>query len=95
VADGAPANLFVGASLESLLGRPLREIPLEATRELLGGSRILVTGAGGSVGTALVHALLDIRPAAVVALDHHEAQLFALGRTLPREAPVDLRLTDV
>jgi FlaA1/EpsC-like NDP-sugar epimerase len=95
VTDGARAELFAGATLETLLGRPFRQIPLEEAKAVLGGSRILVTGAGGSVGSALVPALLTLQPASIIALDHHEAQLFALGRALPREAPVDLRLADI
>jgi FlaA1/EpsC-like NDP-sugar epimerase len=88
-------DLFAGESLQTILGRPLREIPYPAAEELITRARVLVTGAGGSVGNALVPAPLSLRPAQVIALDHHEAELFALGRTLGTHAPVDLRLADV
>lgn len=44
--------------------------------------RVLVTGAAGSIGSALVHRLLAYRPRAVAALDIHENGLFGLQRSL-------------
>jgi O-antigen biosynthesis protein WbqV len=88
-------DLFAADHLPTILGRPLKEIPHPAASQLIPGARILVTGAAGSVGRSLVPALLKHGPAQVIALDHHEAELFALGRTLGPDAPVDLRLADV
>jgi FlaA1/EpsC-like NDP-sugar epimerase len=86
----------------TLLGRP--ELPLDwsaATRELQ-GARVLVTGAGGSVGARLAEALLDLGPAHLTLLDHHDHALFGLRRRLDdlaRERPTmpswSLALADV
>src|SRR5687768_14622664 len=66
----------------TLLGR--EELPLDwslAKRELA-GARVLVTGAGGSVGARLAEMLLDLGPAHLTLLDHHDHALFALRRRL-------------
>src|SRR5438552_3336215 len=93
---GASADdIFAGPNLPALLGRPLRRIPTEDGRRQLARARILVTGAAGSVGTALVSRLLDLEPELIVAVDIHEASLFRLLRSLPTGSPVDLRVADV
>jgi dTDP-glucose 4,6-dehydratase len=68
--------------LPALLARP--ELPLDwgAARRELGGKRILVTGAGGSVGSRLAEALLEVGPAHLTLLDHHDHALFGLRRRL-------------
>lgn len=86
---------FVGASLAFLLGRPLRAIPVDQGVGEITGARILVTGAGGSVGSALVRRLVALGPERIIAVDSHEASLFRLGRDLPAGAPIQLRLADV
>jgi FlaA1/EpsC-like NDP-sugar epimerase len=94
-AGGSTDDIFAGQHLPALLGRPLCRIPTEDGRRQLARSRILVTGAAGSVGTALVSRLLDLDPELIVAVDTHEASLFRLLRSLPTGAPVDLRVADV
>jgi FlaA1/EpsC-like NDP-sugar epimerase len=86
--------LFEGATAEALLGRPLRQIQTDEARSLLTTSRVLVTGAGGSVGVSLVARLAELPAATIIALDHHEPSLFRLARDLPN-ASLDLVLADV
>jgi O-antigen biosynthesis protein WbqV len=90
-----PGDLFAGANLRTLLGRPLRDIPVADGLSQLGGACVLVTGAGGSVGSSLIARLAQHRPGRVVALDSHEASLFRLGRDAPAELPIELELADV
>ncbi len=90
-----PGDLFTGSNLTALLGRPLREIPIEAGVRELAGACVLVTGAGGSVGSRLIARLAAQRPARVIALDSHEASLFRLGRDAPQELGLELELADV
>ena len=60
---------------------------LDTARRVLSGQRLLVTGAGGSVGTKLARLLLDLDPAHLTLLDHHDHALVALGRRLDALAP--------
>lgn len=70
-----------------------------ALTEAFAGRRVLVTGAAGSLGGALLPALAARRPAALIALDKDEQGLFALGEAWrpawgapPRRALCDLRV---
>ena len=81
-------------TLERLLGRPVRPLLTVAQREALAGRRVLITGAGGSVGSELVSQLAGARPKALVLADHSELALVRVERTLRERWPgVELRPT--
>ncbi len=67
-----------------LLGRSERSGDLEEAAAWVRGRRVLVTGAAGSVGWPLAHALLAAAPASLTLVDHHEHSLFSLERSLGR-----------
>jgi FlaA1/EpsC-like NDP-sugar epimerase len=71
----------------ALLGRPELVTDLAAARRALRGRRMLVTGAGGSVGVHLVELLLGLDPERLTLLDHHDHALFTLKGRLDRAAP--------
>jgi FlaA1/EpsC-like NDP-sugar epimerase len=75
------------AAQQHLLGRRVRSILTRADRRTLGGQRVLVTGAGGSVGSELARQLARCRPARLVLLDHSEYALFAIERELRHAHP--------
>ena len=50
------------------------------------GQSVLVTGAGGYIGSALVKAIAATRPSRLVLLDSCEQNLFDISRTVPGEA---------
>lgn len=49
----------------------------------LEGKRILVTGAGGSIGSALIRALVELAPHQLILLEAAEHNLYQLDATLP------------
>lgn len=59
--------------------------PLMAT--LLDGKRILITGAGGTAGSALVRQILTYRPQALILTDHDDKALAGLGSSIARQFP--------
>jgi len=72
--------------VEDILVRPPVHTDLDAARNLIRGRRVLVTGAGGSIGSEIVRQLLAFEPAHVWALDRdetllHEASLHWDGPT--------------
>src|SRR5687768_7220307 len=66
----------------ALLGRPELVTDLGPSLAALSSSRILLTGAGGSLGTLLATALVGVPGVHLSLLDHHEHSLFSLQRLL-------------
>lgn len=64
--------------VEDLLGRDSVKLDMEAIRRSYSGRVILVTGAGGSIGSELCRQLLRFNPAALVLFDLSEFALYRL-----------------
>ena len=64
--------------LEDLLGRKPVNLQSDAIAAMLTGKRVLVTGAGGSIGRELVVQILEYGPAEIVCVDQAEIAIFAL-----------------
>jgi len=64
--------------VEDLLGREKVEIDFAAIRAFLNKKRVLITGAGGSIGSELARTVLQYEPRAVAFLDIDETELFHL-----------------
>jgi len=62
--------------IEDLLGRQPVQLNLGELAEFLRGRRIMVTGAGGSIGSELVRQVAGFEPAELVLLDHAENGLY-------------------
>jgi FlaA1/EpsC-like NDP-sugar epimerase len=89
---------FTPDELHALLGRPVRQVLTTADRRAFRRRRVLITGAGGSVGSALAREIAACRPAALTLVDHSEQHLFEIGRALEAAAPgvpAVLRLADI
>ena len=61
--------------IEDLLGRRQVETDLRAVSAMVRGRRVLVTGAGGSIGSEISRQVAALGPAALVLLDHDETHL--------------------
>lgn len=64
--------------LEDLLGRNSVDLNDDAIQALLANKRVLITGAGGSIGTELVRQVFQRNPEAVLCLDQSELAIFNL-----------------
>ena len=58
-----------------LLPRPTVDTDLTPVSELLAGKRVLITGAGGSIGSEITRQVLRFGPEMVIAVDHDETHL--------------------
>lgn len=79
--------------IDDLLGRQQVPTDLEAVRGLLQGRRVLITGAGGSIGSEIARQVADCQPAELLLLDHDETHLHDVAATIP--GPVTQLLCDV
>jgi FlaA1/EpsC-like NDP-sugar epimerase len=67
--------------IDDLIGREQVETDLEAVQRMLAGRRVLVTGAGGSIGSEIVRQVAAAAPATLVAVDHDESHLHDMAAT--------------
>src|SRR3984893_8419055 len=75
------------ARLEDLLGRQPVQIDLASIRNQLEGKVLLITGAGGSIGSELSRQVCDFAPREVILVDRSENCLFKLGLDFSTNRP--------
>jgi FlaA1/EpsC-like NDP-sugar epimerase len=73
--------------LEDLLGRPAVALEEGPIRARITGSVVLVTGAGGSIGSELCRQIARFAPAALVGFDHAETALYQIDQELRTSFP--------
>jgi FlaA1/EpsC-like NDP-sugar epimerase len=71
--------------VEDMLGREAVELDLAAIASYLSGSAVLVTGAGGSIGSELCRQVAALGAGRIVLLDHSENALVDIERELVHE----------
>lgn len=74
-------------SVEDLLGRPQAVLDRDGIAALIRGRRVLVTGAGGSIGSELARQVADLAPASLTLFDHGEFALFTIDRDVAARHP--------
>ncbi len=70
-----------------LLGRPQNVLDRAAMRALVSGKRVLITGAGGTIGSELVRQIADLDPATLCLLDSGEFNLYTIDQQLTEAHP--------
>jgi FlaA1/EpsC-like NDP-sugar epimerase len=85
---GALARQVREVRVEDVLGREPVLMELEQVGFYLAGATVLVTGAGGSIGSELCRQIARVEPHKIVLLDHAEDNLFAIQRELEDERHV-------
>ena len=68
--------------IEDLLGREPVQIESAVVREIIAGRCIMVTGAGGSIGSELCRQILSFGPSALLLVERSEPQLFVIEQEL-------------
>ena len=86
---------------EDLLGRSPVELDHESVSEFVDGKTVMVTGAGGSIGSELARQVARFRPARILLVERAEFALFDIEQELTRilrsfrEIPVIALVADV
>lgn len=89
ISGGARIEGVRDPRIGDLLGRRPVTINLDAVSEQFAGKRILVTGAGGSIGAELCRQLHRLGPAELIMLDRDESALHAVQLALHGRALLD------
>ncbi len=71
--------------LEDLLGRDSVDLKSESIEVMLKGKRVIVTGAGGSIGSELVEQILGYQPSDLLCIDQAEIAVFELEQRLSQK----------
>ncbi|NQV43891.1 MAG: polysaccharide biosynthesis protein [Rhodospirillales bacterium] len=84
--------------VEDLLGRPQTVLDRAAMKALIANKRVLVTGAGGSIGGELVRQILTFGPMEIGLLENSEYALYQIEQNVANSEPSLARrafITDV
>jgi FlaA1/EpsC-like NDP-sugar epimerase len=87
-------DLRNAAMQEQLLGRRVQQVLSAADRRAFAGQRIMVTGAGGSVGSELARQLAQCGPERLTLFEQSEYNLFRIEQELAEDCP-DVQLDPV
>ncbi|MFS0555426.1 polysaccharide biosynthesis protein [Brevibacillus sp. 179-C9.3 HS] len=80
-------NSIRDVNLEDLLGRDSVDVNLEEISLYLRGKTVLVTGAGGSIGSELCRQISAFEPGMLLLLGHGENSIYSIENELRRKYP--------
>ena len=72
---------------DQMLARPQTTVEHELLSRVYRNRRVLVTGAGGSIGSEMVRQIASLRPAELVLIDNCEFNAYQIERSLARHFP--------
>ncbi len=73
--------------IDDLLGREPVSLDTDAILGYLRGKRVMITGAGGSIGSELVRQICRFEPSELILFGHGENSIYALERELDHDWP--------
>ncbi|MEY4829591.1 MAG: hypothetical protein RLZZ562_1387, partial [Planctomycetota bacterium] len=82
VSGDTPITQVRDVAIEDLLGRDPVEIERSSAPSAIAGKVVLVTGAGGSIGSELCRQILRLEPESLVLVERYENNLYEIHREL-------------
>ena len=70
--------------VEDILGRHVVEPKQSLLKKNISGKNVMITGAGGSIGSELCRQILDLSPKKVILFDHSEFNLYSIHHELSK-----------
>ncbi|PPA70506.1 polysaccharide biosynthesis protein [Jeotgalibacillus proteolyticus] len=87
IINGRVTTTLREVKVEDLLGREPIELDLELIASYLKGKTVLVSGAGGSIGSELCRQIAQFHPEQLVLLGHGENSIYLIERELRSKFP--------
>ncbi|WP_033543107.1 polysaccharide biosynthesis protein [Planococcus sp. CAU13] len=81
--------------IEDILGREEVKLDMDAIKEKLKGKTIMVTGAGGSIGSEICRQIGNFKPAAILLLGHGENSIYNIDRELRAKLHKNIKITPI
>ena len=82
LADKSVVSQIRSLSLADLLPRAQVDVKADALRQMVSGKRVLITGAGGSIGSELCRQIAALHPEALLLYERHENSLYIIAKEL-------------
>ncbi|GAA0606337.1 nucleoside-diphosphate sugar epimerase/dehydratase [Virgibacillus siamensis] len=82
-------NHLKNVEVEDLLGREPVELDINAISEYVTRSTVMVTGAGGSIGSELCRQLMRFSPGKIILVGHGEFSIYTIDMELREKYPND------
>lgn len=84
---GVGPRTEIDIDLQRLIGRAPRSVDEKAIQAVVGGRTVVVTGAGGSIGSELCRIVARFNPGKLVMVERSENALFEIDRQIARRHP--------
>ena len=88
-------NDMQDVKIEDLLGRDEVQLDLKAIADKLTGKTILVTGAGGSIGSEICRQVSEFRPSRLILLGHGESSIYNIDMELRQKVAIHTEIIPV
>ncbi|MEH7116834.1 nucleoside-diphosphate sugar epimerase/dehydratase [Neobacillus vireti] len=88
-------NQFRDVQVEDLLGREPVELDIAGISEKISGKTVMVTGAGGSIGSEICRQICKFNPRKIVLLGHGENSIYLIDMELRRKYQNQIEIVPV
>jgi FlaA1/EpsC-like NDP-sugar epimerase len=95
VSGKVSVNQFREVEVEDLLGRDPVELDIQSISKKISGKTILVTGAGGSIGSEICRQVCKFNPNKIVLLGHGENSIYQIDMELRNQYKNDFDIVPV
>jgi len=82
----AKSSMIRAITIEDLLGRDPVDMDMRSVKETVKGKTVLITGAGGSIGSEIMRQIIRMDPAKVIALGRGENSIYLVSAELKKMA---------
>ena len=81
------SNMLTPFEAADLIGREVRALDIGPVKKFIEGKRILITGAGGTIGSELTRQIAVLAPSKMILVDFSEHNLYQIDRALHAMVP--------